>query len=240
MIPPDIPLPLRKLMLSIAEDVFRAKDTESQILRRDLSDQEYADWFLNRKISKGALNPAHALNDFVLFRIAFGWPVGAERWCLEASDLYKADFSLGELLAIDLVNMAREGLTDGYTSAAWYAKVAAVWYVAKEKKIPDALFDFLQEVLFVPPTPRQGRKKTDGMDRDRVIRNLVEGLLARNLGHPAALSHARAVTVQALGRKGIGMTEDAVRKLCERAVRSDRERRLWGLLAYGQSGERKV
>lgn len=235
MLPPD----LIKLMLVVAQNRPSNRREAYDALRRDLSDREYADWFLSGKFSRAGLNRAHAMNDFVLFRIAFSWPKGAVGWTLDQHDIILADFSLDDVQAADLVDMAREGLSDGYTSAEWFAKVAASWHVTKEKRMPDALFEYLQQMLFLPPAPRRGRRKTEGLDRDRVIRNLVEGLLARNLAQPAAITLARSVAVEALGRIGIGMTEDAIRKLCERSARTNRELRLWGLLTGGMTLERK-
>lgn len=236
MLPPD----LRKLLAIILHSVQLQGAQQNDALRRNLTDQEYADWFLSEKIQNGSVNPAYAINDFVVFRVAFEWPRGASGWVLDASDLITCDFALDDVQATDLVDMAREGLNDGYVPASWFAKVAAAWYVAKERRMPESLFEYLQEALFLPYVPRQGRKKTDGRDRDIVIRNLVEGLLARNLGQPAALTHARAVTVDALGRKGIGMTEDAVRKICDRSSRTDREIRLWSVLTKARALERKA
>ncbi len=235
MLPPD----LLKLLSVVAPALDQVPQPKVDILRTDLTDAQYADWFLDNKIEKGRTNPEHFLNDFVLFRVALQWPRGAMGWSIEAGDLVDADFSLSEQDALDLVSMAREGLTDGYTSAAWYAKVSAMRYVVSNESMPEVLFEFLQEALFLPPSSGSGRKKTDGMDRDRIIRNVVEGLLARNMDQPAAITNARAIAVAALGRKGVSITEDGIRKVCGRSTRSNREARLWALLAFGKSLESK-
>lgn len=234
-----LPFDFLKLLAITTQSLDPTPKPERNFLRPDLSDGQYADWFLDEKIEKGEMNPTHFLNDFVLFRVVFQWPRGAKGWTLDETDIVLADFVVSDLEAKDLVDMAREGLSDGYTAAAWYAKVAALRYVVSREEMPEPLFDYLQEILFLPATPNKGRNKADGLDRDRVIRNMVEGLLARNFGRPSAITQARAIAVAALGRKGIGITEDGIRKLCERAARSNRETRLLALLTLGKSLESK-
>lgn len=236
MLPPD----LLKLLGLTAGHLQKLSQAKSDPLRTELSDTQYADWFLGDKLDRGGTNPEHFLNDFVLFRVACRWPRNANSWVIDARDIVLADFTLTDIEANDLVSMAREGLTDGYTASSWYAKVAAMRYIVANEVMPEILFEYLQEAVFAPSSAGSGRKKTDGMDRDRIIRNLVEGLLARNLGEPAALSNARSTASAALGRKGIGITEDGVRKACDRSIRTNRETRLWALLIYGETLESNI
>lgn len=208
---------------------------DQDFLRCDLTDTEYADWFLGEKLDKGQVNPGFFLNDFVLFRVALNWPKNAQGWTMEESDIISADFSLSVEDARDLVAMAREGLTDGYVSAVWYAKVSAMRYVLAKEAMPEELFNYMQELLFLPPQRGSGRKRTDGLDRDRIVRNLVDGLLLRNQGKPSAITDARIVAAEALGRKGFPLTDDAVRKICKRSERSSRETRYWDLIFQPRS-----
>lgn len=240
MLSPELMHALRSFAVTFSLDDVRKPGEGRDSFRTDLSDSDFADWFLEGKIENGRVVSEHALNDFVIFRVAHDWPQGAFNWVLDVEDIVSADFSLTTIQAADLVEMAREGLSDGHVSADWFAKVAIVWMASKRMEIPDPLFEYLQQTLFLPPKLARkaavggkngsGRSRADGVDRDRVIRNLVDGLSFRNLMHPARATHVRAIAVQALGRRKVGLTEDAVRKICERAKRSEREMRLWELL----------
>lgn len=233
---PGLAAALRPAVTSILSDMEKLARDAAQLVRADLTDDEYADWFLTDKIEEGRIVPRYAINDFVLFRVANRWPVGA-KWRLDPDDLMTANFSLSDEQARDLVQMAREGLTDGYVSADWFCKTAICWLAWKVERFPDELHIYLQETLFLTPELSRrasvagkkgsGRKQSDGVDRDRVIRNLVDGLVHRNRTGPNGVSHCRSVAVNALGRKKVNITEDAVRKICERAKRSEREERLW-------------
>ncbi len=75
MLPPD----LRKLLAIILHSVQLQGAQQNDALRRNLTDQEYADWFLSEKIQNGSVNPAYAINDFVVFRVAFEWPRTVDR-----------------------------------------------------------------------------------------------------------------------------------------------------------------
>ena len=72
--------------------LFQFQDVD--ILRADLTDEAYADWFLEGKMKRGMVNPVHFLNDLVLFRVALDWPRGSKGWALDADDISNAHFSL--------------------------------------------------------------------------------------------------------------------------------------------------
>jgi len=198
------------------EAAKQAQAQKAAILHLDLTDEEYAQWFLSGKIVRGFQNPAYALNDFVLFRIAHDWPKGA-RWSLDEVDIASADFTLSDEMASDLVDFANEGLHDGYQLADWYARLAATWYVDQTKVMPEVLFLFFQRALFLPKEATRGRKRSGGIDRDRNIRNAVAGLRARGCGSERA---------QRIVAETLGMTADAIRKAVERTPRTAREARL--------------
>lgn len=220
-----------------------SKNSEFMALRRDLTDDQYADWFLEPKMTRGRLNPRYAMNDFVLFRNAYRWPLGTD-WIIDADSLNDGVFSLSDQQAVDLIDMAREGLTDGYVPASWFAKVAAIWHIQNNVELPAPLFIFLQESLFdlKPKANGQkkasGRKKADQLDRDIVIRNLMDGLLARNANQRGAKTRACWVAAAALGRRGVCLDYDAVRKIFNRLPRTEREKRLWSDLSKRWHAER--
>ncbi len=199
---------------------------KAAMLRLDLSDADYAEWFLSQKIVKGALNPTHAVNDFVIFRLAHDWPAGVV-WTVNAENLKDADFTMTDEMASDLTTMAAEGLGDGGRSADWHLRVAATFYADRAIPMPPALFDFMQRALFLPEAAPRGRKRRDGVDRDRIIRNAFEGLLARKCGRQRA---------QEIIAHTLNMTLDAVRKVLDRTPRTDREERLWRVLRLRWAG----
>jgi hypothetical protein len=186
----------------------------------DLTDAQYAHWFLSEKIIKGVLQANHALNDFVLFRVAFSWPRGA-KWYPDEDDILSADFSLTNAMAADLTDMADEGLSDGYRTADWYARVAAVYHAQHCIALPDSLGNFLQRRLFLKEDIKRGRKRHAGVDRDRVIRNAFEGLRARGC--------ATQISYEIIAAD-LNMTADAVRKLIVNTPKTERENRLWGAI----------
>lgn len=214
----------------INRDTARRSDSERRaLLRLDMTDVEYVDWFISGKIDRGFVNPAHALNDFVLFRLAHEWPKNAQ-WFLEAKDILAADFGLTAEMAVDLIDMAADGLSDGYRPADWYLRIAVTWYADNALEMPGPLMLYLQKALFLQKKTRKGRKRRDGIDRDRIIRNAFEGLRARECPTEKA---------QEIIADRLAMSHDAVRKLIARTPRTEREARLWGTLTLRwQSVER--
>ena len=217
------------LIRRIGRETSQIEAERRVLLRLDLSDAEYVSWFLAEKIVKGVVSPVHALNDFVLFRVAYQWPKGA-KWFLDETDIATADFTLTEEMAADLVDMGAEGLKDGYRSADWYVRIAAAWYADNAKLMPPALFDFLQGELFLPPKSRRGRRRADGIDRDRIIRNVFEGLQAR-MRMPDETAHE--IIARAIGT----LDTDAVRKVLDRTPKTEREGRLWAQMNLRASPE---
>jgi hypothetical protein len=198
----------------------RQEAARSAVLRLDLTDEAYADWFLKDKIIRGSLRPSQFQNDFVLFRIVYDWPKGA-KWGLDSEDIQNADFSLTSGMAKDLVDFAAEGLTDGYEPADWYLRVAAAWYASHSKKMPQPLLDYLQRALFLAKQSARGRKRKDSLDRDIVIRKAFDGLKLRGCG---------ATRAQTIIATSLNMTPDAVRKVIGRTHSTEREKKYWDAL----------
>lgn len=213
---------VRRVTKTIVE---RNQQEKAALLRLDLSHQAYASWFLSEKIVRGQLLPSQSLNDFVLFRIGYGWPKGA-KWFLNELDIHEADFSLTDTLAAELCEFADEQLSDGYQTADWFLRLAAVRYADQGETMPASLFTYLQRALFQVPEKRSGRKKKDGLDRDRVIRNAFNGLCARDCG----IEHAKDLLAGALGQNGVNITADGVGKVVKRTIPTDRETKLWKIV----------
>lgn len=213
---------LRQLSRNIPD---KYEDHRRTLLRLDLTDTEYAAWFLDEKILRGLVAPYYAINDFALFRLAYDWPRAAN-WVLEAEDLETADFTLTPEMAEDLVSMSSEGLTDGYQTADWFLRVAVLWCAEREQKLPLPLFAYLERTLFLPRHSGRGRKRSEKIDRDRIIRNAFEGLRLRD----CPIEKAQTIIAE-----NLHMSADAVRKSIERTPRTERERRLWKTLNARQS-----
>lgn len=218
--------PLLRKILALSLASMRDRQHAAQIaaqafLRLDLSHEQYAKWFLEGKVNDGRASPQNFLNDFVLFRVARDWPKGA-KWFIEADDLEAADFSLTEDEATELVEMAQEGLSDGSRPADLYARIAIVWYADQTMTMPRALYNYLQVSLFRPARRVQGRKRHDGLDRDRIIRNAFTGLRLREC--PVGVAY------DLIANEIPMITAEGVRKALERTPRTPREERLWGLI----------
>lgn len=201
------------------------------LLRMDLSHEEYSKVFVEEKFSERSLKPSYAMNDFVLFRIAYTWPLGLPDWMLTRETMFQADYSLTADQATDLVSFWREGLTDGYVPADYYLRLTLAWYADMKKDFHPILVDALTKMLFSPKKDLRGRKRSTGIDRDLVIRNLVDGLLLRGLPKFGGPKSAVEVAADALAPVlGGSMTPDAIRKVIERTPRTPREQRLWDAL----------
>lgn len=203
----------------------------ADLLRMDLSHEEYALAFVAEKFADRALKPCYAMNDFVLFRIANLWPSGLPDWMLTRETMFEADYSLTAEQAADLVSFWQEGLTDGYVPADYYLRLTIAWYADMKREFHPILVDALTRMLFAPKNTQRGRKRSTGIDRDLVIRNLVDGLLLRGLPKFGGPKSAVEVAADALAPfLGGSMTPDAIRKAIERSRRTPREQRLWEAL----------
>lgn len=223
----------RKFLSDVFASLPKPDGPTTDILRSDLNHVDYADWFFDGKFCAMRLDPRFALNDFVLFRVALGWPRGAG-WAIDARAIEEADFQLTSEEADDLRDFSTENLTDGYREADWFLRVAITWYLANELPLHESMFRYVEERFFTTGKARQGRRRADGIDRDLVIRNAFLGLIARGAERTAAW----AIVSDALGRLRINVTPDGVRKICERSKRSEREARYWHIVLERPSSGR--
>lgn len=210
----------------------------ADLLRLDVSHEEYAILFLEEKFDNRVLKPCYAMNDFVLFRIAHLWPAGLPDWLMDKETMFEADYSLTAEQADDLVSFWREGLTDGYIPVDYYLRLTIVYFAETKRELHPALLDALTTMLFAPKKALRGRKRSTGIDRDLVIRNLVDGLMLRGLPKHGGPKSAIEIAADALGRFiGGSMTPDAIRKVVDRTPRTPREKRIWASLSGHLSDE---
>ena len=204
----------------------------ADLLGRDLGHEDYAMVFLEEKFDSRTIKPCYAMNDFVLFRIAYLWPKGLPDWLLDSESMFQADYSLTAEQASDLVEFWHEGLTDGYIPVDYYLRLAILWFAEMKREFHPALLDAITSMLFVPKNASRGRKRSTGIDRDLIIRNLVDGLMLRGLPKHGGPKSAIEVAADTFSRfQGGSITPDAIRKVIERTPRTEREMRLWAAIS---------